>query len=135
MFKKLSKVAPFAFAFAPMLVLAQVTGTGLFTGDASGISSILKGVGTIIDWVVLIVIAIAILFFLLALLKYITKAGDEKERGAARQSMIWGVIIIAVMASVWGLVKVLQDATGVDTNATVQVPETPFSNDLDDVTD
>lgn len=125
MFRKLTKVAPFALAFAPMLALAQ----GLLQGDTGEAESLFEAAGSIVNWVVIFVIALAVLYFLMALLNYIRKAGDEKERSAARQSMIWGIVIIAVMVSVWGLVEFLQDTFGVDSGSTFQAPDIPGQAD------
>ena len=37
--------------------------------------------------------------------------GEDKETG--KQIMIWGIIALFVMVSVWGLVNVLSNTTGI----------------------
>ncbi len=44
-------------------------------------------------------------------------AGDETARTEARNIMIWGIIALFVMVSVWGLVNVLDDTFGLDDQA------------------
>ena len=52
-----------------------------------------------------ILISLAVIFFVYSLLSYILKEGEEKA--AAKTQMIWGIAILFVMISVWGLVDIL----------------------------
>jgi hypothetical protein len=42
--------------------------------------------------------------------------GKEDNKDQAKKTMIWGVVALFIMASVWGLVKFIGDAVGVGTN-------------------
>lgn len=64
---------------------------------------------------------------------FIINADEEAKRAQGRQFMIWGVIALTVMLSVWGLVNILGGTFGITTNAlpTVRPPgasscSTPF---------
>ncbi len=72
-------------------------------------TSILEKVQSILNLVVPIVMTLALLYFFWGLANYILGAGDEEKRKAGRDMMIWGVIALFVMASVWGLVEVLNN--------------------------
>ena len=64
--------------------------------------------------------AVAVLVFIYGVVKFIsTEESAEKESG--RQFMIWGIVALAVMFSVWGLVKILGSTFGV-TNIIPQLP-------------
>ena len=76
----------------------------------------------IVNVLVPIVFTIALLVFFWGLAKFILSAGDEEARKGGRQVMIWGIIAIAVMASVWGLVGWLQTIFGVTPTSTITVP-------------
>lgn len=71
----------------------------------------------IVDALILMVGAIAMLVFFWGLAKFIFKVGgDEKAVESGRRLMIWGVIALFVMVSVWGLVRFIQGEllTGLD---------------------
>lgn len=50
-------------------------------------------------------------------------AGEEAKREQGRQFMIWGVIALAVMISVWGLVKIVGTTFNIDTTFIPKVRE------------
>jgi succinate dehydrogenase/fumarate reductase cytochrome b subunit len=114
------KVTPWALSAAPFMVLAQ---TGLLQGNTSFVERLAGAAGDILQWLVVIFIALAVVFFLRGLLNFMRKEGAE--RADAKKDMLWGIIIIAVMVSVWGLVEFLQDLVGVDSNVTPQTPSIP----------
>ena len=74
---------------------------------AADANSILNTVSGIINSLVPIILSLAIVFFLWGVLQYVTKAGEEKAK--AREQMLWGIIAIAVMVSIWGLVGVIRN--------------------------
>lgn len=51
--------------------------------------------------------SLAVLYFIWGLAKFINKSGEDKERENGRQMMIHGIIALAVMVSVWGLVTIV----------------------------
>lgn len=56
-----------------------------------------------------LLIGLAVVVFFYGLVKYINSGlGDAKSIQEARSLMIWGIIAITVMVSVWGIVKVVQ---------------------------
>ncbi|PIR38243.1 MAG: hypothetical protein COV34_01350 [Candidatus Zambryskibacteria bacterium CG10_big_fil_rev_8_21_14_0_10_42_12] len=83
------------------------------SAQLENIEDIVVSIGDIIDLLVPIVFALAILYFFWGLAQFILASGDETARAEGRQKMIWGIVAIAVMASIWGLVFFLQDAVGV----------------------
>lgn len=101
-------------ALLPALAFAQGT-------DATGVLSTVRD---LINTLLPIVIALALLFFFWGLAKFILSAGDEAAKGEARSIMIWGVIVLFVMVSVWGLVNVLVNTFNLDTDETT-IPEAP----------
>ena len=55
-----------------------------------------------------IVFSLALLYFLYGVANYIYKAGDVKSRQEGINIMLWGIIGLFVMTSVWGLVNILR---------------------------
>ncbi len=77
-----------------------------------GIEGIIDTITELLGLVMPLLLSLAVIFFVYALLKYVLKAGEEKEE--ARGQMIWGVVILFVMISVWGLVNLLKDSADLD---------------------
>ncbi len=92
-----------------------------FAADAS---SILTLVSNLISTAVPIVISATVLWFLWNLFKYMQ--GDKKDE--AKDSMIWGIIILFVMVSIWGLVNLLSDTLDLNTNINVTNPVNVIKN-------
>lgn len=83
-----------------------------FLAAAQTVGSVLGTVLGIINTIVIILIAAAVAYFMWAVVKYIT-AKEEDQKGEARNHMIYGIIGLFVMVSVWGLVALLQNTFGV----------------------
>jgi hypothetical protein len=63
------------------------------------------------------IFAIAMVFFIWGAVNFfIINANEESKRAQGRQFMLWAVIALAVMISVWGLVKILALTFGIDTS-------------------
>lgn len=104
--------------FAPFVAFAQPA------PDEGVIIDFLDSIQALIDVALPLIIGIAVLLFLWGLVQYILKADDAEARASARSLMIWGVVIIFVMVSLWGLVNLLDSVFGLED--TVQdAPATP----------
>ena len=83
-------------------------------------NNIITPLGTIVNALIPILFAVALLAFFWGLVKYIFGKGEDKEQ--AKKTMIWGVVALFVMASIWGLVRFIQTAVGVTDNSDITVP-------------
>lgn len=113
MLKKVKSLILVALLALPLLASAQSA------------QSILQTVGTILGYVVPLIMTLALIYFFWGLAKYILGAGDEEAQKGARSMMIYGVIILFVMAAVWGLVRVIGNTFGISTTnpaPTVDLP-------------
>jgi len=63
----------------------------------------------VLDRVVVLIIALALVYFLYGVVRYIGRHGDEKARSEGIMIMTHGIIALFVMVSVWGLVNLLVD--------------------------
>lgn len=102
----MKKIATIGFlGFTPMLAFAV------------NLTDILGIFRDLINTILPIIIALALLYFFWGLAQFVLAAGDETKQGEAKSIMIWGIIALFVMISVWGLVNVLVDTFGLDTVA------------------
>lgn len=117
--KKLStRIGAIALAFAPALAFAQNFGTNGFFG-------LLDAANTLINRLIPFIIALTILVFLWGIFRFVL-AKDAEARKEARGYIVWGIISLFVMVSVWGLVNILVRTFSLNTNAPAlpQVPTT-----------
>ena len=60
--------------------------------------------------------------FFWGLVKFIFAAGNEESKADGKKIMIWGVVALFVMVSVWGLVRFIAETFDVSQNSSVDVP-------------
>jgi len=75
---------------------------------AQGLENILATIRELLDAVVPILIVLALIYFIYGVAKYIMSSGDEDGQKGARNVMIWGIIALFAIVSVWALVGILQ---------------------------
>ncbi|MCC6290489.1 hypothetical protein IT398_00205 [Candidatus Nomurabacteria bacterium] len=62
-------------------------------------------------------LAVAVAYFLMGVLKYVRQSGSDDDREEGRKMMIYGIVALFVMVSVWGLVNVLGGTFNLDNNS------------------
>jgi hypothetical protein len=80
---------------------------------------------SIIGMVGPILVTLGLIVFLWGMIKYMTAGADSEGRTEARNVMIYGVIGMFVMVSVFGLVGVLQRSFWVSGGGTWVIPKYP----------
>jgi hypothetical protein len=65
---------------------------------------------SVLKSVVPIIFSLALVFFFWGVVRYIYNAGDSKQAGEAKQIMLWGIIGLFVMASIFGILTLLQNS-------------------------
>ena len=111
----MKKIVYGLLAFAPVLAFAQGTNTQPLTDIVTFIANTVRSL-------IPIMFGLAIIYFFWGLIKYIRSAGDPKAAGEGKTIMIHGVIAIAVMASIFGLVLWLQSIFGISNTTSVTPP-------------
>lgn len=98
---------------APLVVGGEATCT---ISSTSKLQDVLCYARSIInDSVIPFIFAVATVFFIWGAIKFfILNADEEAQRDQGRQFMIWGIVALAVMLSVWGLVGILTSTFGID---------------------
>lgn len=57
--------------------------------------------------------ALAVVMFIWGVVQYVINGDDEAKKTKGKQFMIWGIVGLAVMVSIWGLVNILTNTFGV----------------------
>ena len=66
--------------------------------------------------VVPLLFTIAIAFFIWGVVQIFINGDDEEKRSKGKQFMIWGIVALTVMISVWGLVQLLGSSFNIKTD-------------------
>lgn len=92
----------------PIVSFASDTAPAATNGGKTALQ-LLKEVTGVINSLVPIVIGLGILVFLWGILRYVLSKSDG-GKGEGRTFMLWGIIALFVMVSIWGLVNILQSS-------------------------
>ena len=77
----------------------------------TGIKDLITAVGGLINPLIVILVGAALLVFFWGLAKFIFRVGgDEKAVEGGKRLMIWGLLALFVMISVWGIIRFMQNA-------------------------
>jgi hypothetical protein len=83
-----------------------------FFASAQDLTSFVRTIGNIVNLLVPIVSTLAIVFFFFGLAKYVLNAGDEEKKAEGKNIMIWGVLAMFVLVTIWGIIAFLQQTVG-----------------------
>jgi hypothetical protein len=56
--------------------------------------------------------AVAFLVFVLGIARYIKSTGSEKDNKDSKNLLIWGIIGVFVLATIWGIISFLRSEFG-----------------------
>ncbi|HNW71790.1 MAG TPA: hypothetical protein PKZ36_02170 [Candidatus Paceibacterota bacterium] len=76
---------------------------------------------TISKSVIPLLFILAVLLFIWGVVQYVINADSDEKRTKGRDFMIWGIIGLVVMTSIWGLVKIFGDTFDIKTDFVPQV--------------
>ncbi len=86
--------------------------TPFFASAQGDLTSFVRTIGNIVNLLVPIVSTLAIVFFFFGLAKYVLNAGDEERKAEGKNIMIWGVLAMFVLVTIWGIIGFLQKTVG-----------------------
>ncbi len=81
-----------------------------FTSSTFG--DTISGANSLIKFVWPVLFGLAILVFFKGLVAFIAKSGDAKSHEDGKSLMIWGIIALFVMVSVFGIIRFFYDDFG-----------------------
>ncbi|MGM0482458.1 MAG: hypothetical protein ACQEP6_01155 [Patescibacteria group bacterium] len=108
--------------FGGLAVLAS-TPSVVSAQEFGDVDTLLDTILSLLDTIILIILALALVFFLWGVAKFILNAGDPEEQSKGKQVMFWGLIGLFVMTAVWGLVAFIQDQLGIQDDDSIEAPD------------
>lgn len=116
----MKKIFAFLVAFVPAIASAQAI------VDVNSLTYKLTNIGNV---VIEVLIAFAVIFIIYNVVRFIMASGDD--RAGFRSSFLWGIVGLAVILSIWGLVRILTNTFRTDTNAPVnQYPQVQYPRSI-----
>ena len=99
---------------------------GILVNDSLGnnttLATILCKLSVLINTVIPILITLGVVYFVWGVISYVV-AGDDEAKTKGRDKMIYGLIGLLVIVSVWGLVNVLKRSFGInDRDDAIAIP-------------
>ena len=126
--KKLVILWGFVLGFAPLVVLAQTTGgtpTSCQSGTITTIQGLLCKFSEILNAVLPVLIALGVVYFVWGVVTYVI-ASDEEAKKTGRNRIILGIIGLAVIIGLWGLVAILKNTFGLGNVQNINFPTVPY---------
>ncbi|MBI2097654.1 MAG: hypothetical protein HYT46_01840 [Candidatus Vogelbacteria bacterium] len=118
MLSKTKKLIFGSILLFPLILFAQQSG-----GSGDTLSSLGQDIVNLLNSTAIpIIMALAIVYFMVGVFRYLLAAGDDEAKAKGRSMIIYGLIGIFVMVAVWGLVWVLLNTF---VGAGVQAPPLP----------
>ena len=71
------------------------------------LQSLISQINGILNTIIPFLVGLAVFIIIWGVFKYLSGAGDEEQRAEAKQFIIYGVLGVFLMVSIWGLVNIL----------------------------
>lgn len=101
--KIIKKLIPFGLMAMPFIA-----------GAVESINDLFNLTDDILGKLAPLLIAVAVIFVLIGIITYIRAGDNEEKRSMGKNEMIYGIIGLFVMVSIWGLVAILSGTFNLD---------------------
>jgi hypothetical protein len=127
--KKLVVLSGLVLGLSPIVALAQVgvVGAGSNACDVStsgNLFGILCKISQLFNAVIPVLIALGVVYFVWGVIQYVVSS-DEEAKKTGKMRIIYGIIGLAVIIGMWGLVNVLRNTFGLNNSTTITLPTIP----------
>lgn len=102
-------VFAFGVMLAPLAVFAQVG------QPVTNVSALVAWIGSAFNIATTLILGAAVVYFLWNVFGFVMSAGDSEKRAEKQGGIVYGIIGIAVMVSVWGLVRFFTSSARLET--------------------
>ena len=82
--------------------------------------AILKVVGVIVDPIIKLAFAAALMYFFWGIFKMIMAVSNGEDTNEGKRNMLWGLIGMVIMFSVGGIISIVNNTVGADQNQQIQ---------------
>ncbi len=68
----------------------------------------------IINPLIILLFALALVYFIYGLIKYLLSPDNEEVRKSSKSQMLWGIIGMFIMVSVFGILSIIMNTFGIE---------------------
>lgn len=94
-------------------------------GTITTFAGLLNRINLVLNTIVPFLVGIAVFIVIWGVFKYIASAAEEEKRVEARAFIVWGIVGIFAMVSVWGFVNIMVNSFDLSTRAPSAQPNLP----------
>lgn len=116
---------------APAAALAQgvgfsgaTSGNCVYEGSNATLFGLLCRIGQLLNSIIPVLIAIGVVYFVWGVISFVV-ASDEEAKTTGRNHIIFGIIGLAVIIGMWGLVSLLRNTFGLTNTTDITLPTVP----------
>ena len=118
----MKKILATLAAFLPSIAAAQAI------TDINTLTYKLTNIGNVF---IEILIAFAVIWIILNVVRFIISGDNEEKRKGYQGAILWGIVGLFVILSIWGLVRILTNTFRTDTTAPVnQYPQVQYPRNI-----
>ena len=119
----MKKIIATIVAFSPMVAFAQTLAP---INNINDLSTRAINIGNLLTG---LLISLAVIFIIWNVVIYFIKGGEEGARSKAGYNILWGVVGLFIIISIWGLVNILTNTFKTTNNVqSVQIPAPTIVN-------
>jgi hypothetical protein len=120
--KKLIALSSLGITFMPLFAFAAANNCSFV--QYGTIEAIICRIGNILNTIIPILVVLGVVYFVWGVVQYVI-ASDEEAKKTGRNRMIYGIIGLAVIVAMWGLVGILTNTFSLTGSATPNIPCVP----------
>lgn len=109
----MKKIIAGVVSFLPSLAFAQ-------TGIINDVNSLTAKFTSLGNTAIGILIAFAVIWIIFNVVRFIMKADSPDDRKPIQAAILWGIVGLFVILSIWGLVRILSNTFRTDNRAPVE---------------
>lgn len=110
--------------FVTALALSIITPVVSFAA-LEGIASLIKTAGGLLNQIIPIVFGLALVFFFWGMAQFILHAGEEEAREQGKQRMLWGIVALFVIVSIYGILGFIGNSLNINQGGSSGIPTCP----------
>lgn len=123
--KILLSLSVFSITLLPSLAMAQQ----FDPGKDQTLGSFMLWIISAGNFLIPVLITIGVVYLVFNIVMYVI-AGDEEKKKAARTNMVWGIVGLFVIMTIWGLVNILSRTFNISSGGTHLVIPCAFYDDM-----
>ncbi len=73
----------------------------------SGLGGVVSYIIGIINLIIPVLTLLVLVLFLYSVFRYVVKAQESHGKGAEKEAILWGLVALFVLVSVWGILRIM----------------------------